>query len=56
MQDKDGEIKELRYLLWLHHGHMEYLYGDDGEIQCAKCFLDFKRDSIEIILERIHER
>ena len=54
-----GEIKEvekrknektLRYWLWLKHGHTE-LYGDDGEMQCQRCMLDFKRDSVERISE-----
>ena len=31
------EIKTLRELLWLNHGHMKYLYGDDGEMQCSFC-------------------
>ena len=41
------ENARLRYLLWLHHGHLDRLYGDDGELQCFPC--DFKRDSIEDI-------
>ena len=32
----------LRKLLWLRHG-CNGLYGDDGEMQCAKCMLDFRR-------------
>ena len=39
---------ELRKLLWLHHG-CDGLYGDDGEMQCNKCHIDFKRDTIEEI-------
>jgi len=36
--------KELRELLWLRHGcDFKYLYGDDGEMQCSKCQIDFKR-------------
>lgn len=38
----------LRKLLWQFHG-CSCLYGDDGEMQCAKCGLDFKRDSIDVI-------
>ncbi len=45
---KTIEERELRKLLWLHHG-CKNLYGDDGELQCAKCGLDFKRDQIETI-------
>ena len=43
-----GEELELRRLLWLHHGHSR-LYGDDGEMQCSECPLDFKRDPVERI-------
>ena len=33
-----------RRLLWFYHGcSTEHLYGDDGEMQCAKCLVDFKR-------------
>ncbi len=50
-----NENEVLRYLLWLNHGHFESLYGDDGELQCGKCRLDFKRDSIEIIKKRFDD-
>ncbi len=39
----------LRRLLWEHHASGHGLYGDDGEMQCNTCLLDFKRDSIEQI-------
>ena len=40
----------LRKLLWLRHGCSFFdLYRDDGEMQCCKCFIDFKRDSVELI-------
>ena len=39
---------ELRKLLWLHHGH-QGIYGDDGEMQCSRCRIDFKRDPIKVI-------
>lgn len=35
----------LRELLWLRHGH-DALYGDDGERQCPRCGVDFKRDPL----------
>ncbi len=59
MQQHDIELiqnenYELRYLLWLNHGcSMITLYGDDGELQCGKCMLDFKRDSIETIKNKL---
>jgi len=35
----------LRWLLWLRHGcNGASLYGDDGEMQCNTCMIDFKRD------------
>ncbi len=35
----------LRKLLWLRHGcPIHILYGDDGEMQCGNCGIDFKRD------------
>jgi len=48
---------KLRKLLWFHHGHSESLYGDDGEIQCnhPDCVLDFKRDSVELIVKRFDD-
>jgi len=47
------ENKKLRELLWLNHGcPIGMLYGDDGEMQCNKCMIDFKRDSIEDIINK----
>ncbi len=43
-----GENLTLRKLLWLHHGHAA-LYGDDGEMQCQQCPLDFKRATVQEI-------
>lgn len=35
---------EWRRLLWLKHGcGLAALYGDDGELQCHACKLDFRR-------------
>ncbi len=46
--------KELRKLLWLNHGcSITTLYGDDGEMQCSSCRMDFKRDSIDLISKRM---
>jgi len=45
----------LRRLLWLYHGHKEGLYGDDGEMQCAECRLDYKRDNIELIEKHFND-
>lgn len=47
----------LRRLLWLRHGCAHAaLYGDDGEMQCANCRIDFKRDATERIEEVFHRQ
>lgn len=50
MTDLEKENKILRELLWYRHGCDHHaLYGDDGEMQCNQCMIDFKRDpAIEI--------
>ena len=41
---------KIRKMLWLRHGcSIPALYGDDGEMQCSKCAIDFKRDSEDVI-------
>lgn len=44
---------ELRREWWLGHGHSNALYGDDGEMQCAKCvpMTDYKRDPLDKVRE-----
>jgi len=42
----DLDAQEVRRLLWLRHGcPTAALYGDDGEMQCGACLVDFKRMS-----------
>ncbi len=57
-QEKQRSENEwiLRRLLWEHHGcHSQYLYGDDGELQCHNqehefpFGIDFRRDSVRLI-------
>ena len=49
--NKDEAI--LRQLLWVRHGcSLDVLYGDDGEMQCGRCMIDFKRMSAEQIQQR----
>ena len=43
-----AENEKLRMLLWLRHGCTS-LYGDDGEMQCGSCIIDFKRDTADSI-------
>lgn len=48
----EAENSILRYLLWLRHGcDITSLYGDDGEMQCSKHGIDFKRLPAESIKE-----
>ena len=43
----------LRKLLWLRHGcPFPALYGDDGEMQCGNCRIDFKETSAQDIQKR----
>lgn len=47
----EAENSILRELLWIRHGcEISGLYGDDGEQQCGRCLIDFKRDSATKIL------
>lgn len=52
--DLERDNAELRRLLWLRHDpkHTAILYGDDGEMQCGECLLDFKRMSPKEIEQR----
>lgn len=45
---------QIREYLWLTHGHMG-LYGDDGEMQCSECGLDYKRDDLQIVVEKANK-
>lgn len=50
------DSERLRKLLWIRHGcSISALYGDDGELQCGRCLIDFKRltaEKIESIFQR----
>lgn len=48
---------EFRKWLWLNHGcDIGTLYGDDGEMQCGKCRLDFKKSTIDVLVRHIFEQ
>lgn len=52
--EEDAETSKLRLrkLLWLRHGcEVSALYGDDGEMQCSSCGIDFKRTCPEAIYD-----
>ena len=43
--------REIRLTIWLSHGcGLSYLYGDDGEMQCNACMIDFRRLPIKEII------
>ncbi len=45
------EEAAARKLAWLGHGHaLAYLYGDDGEMQCSLCGVDFKRAPMHLVI------
>lgn len=47
----EAENLQLRKLLWLNHGcSITALYGDDSEMQCGACAVDFKRWSMSAML------
>lgn len=56
----EKEIFILKQLLWLNHGCPSHaLYGDDGEMQCHACMVDFKRSdakAIEVAFNRRSEQ
>ena len=55
----EEDVAILRKFMWVNHGCSPHaLYGDDGEMQCGNCLLDFKRMPIKelnksIVKERI---
>ena len=53
----ETENFKFRQYLWCNHGcEFGAMYGDDGEMQCGSCLLDFKRDPASLIIERIIRR
>ena len=49
-RDAEAESAKLRELLWIRHRcSTAALYGDDGEMQCGVCLIDFKRQSVSSI-------
>ena len=52
------EENELRYMLFMQHSHdgsSACLYGDDGEMSCGVCHIDFVRDSVEMIKQKNYD-
>ncbi|MFN7999273.1 MAG: hypothetical protein U0Q18_36990 [Bryobacteraceae bacterium] len=54
--EKEREMA-TRKLLWLSHGHpLAALYGDDGEMQCARCtggHWDYRRAPLDELLKQV---
>lgn len=40
--------RKYRQQLWSSHGHAG-IYGDDGEMQCSECGVDYKRDPLATV-------
>ena len=49
------DIRKLRELLWLNHDRTRthVMYGDDGEMDCNTCMIDFRRDPVDEIANKI---
>ena len=46
--------RRVREFMWANHGcPLPNLYGDDGELQCNECMIDFRRMKIVDILEKV---
>lgn len=47
----------LRREWWLNHGHgAASLYGDDGEMQCFRCVVDYGRSPIRDLYRHVMTR
>ncbi len=55
LDDLEQKEQKFRFMLWMNHGHIKHvpLYGDDGEMQCPACMIDFKRDDPGVIMKKI---
>lgn len=49
---RKDEENNARRILWAYHGCIG-LYGDDGEQQCNRCRIDFKRDPLPTIIKKL---
>jgi hypothetical protein len=56
LRHHDAQVeREFRKTLWLNHG-CDALYGDDGEMQCGKCVVDFRRQPLGEIMAMVLQR
>ena len=50
------ENRKLRIFMWINHNircGLHTLYGDDGDMQCSNCGIDFKRWKVDDILLKL---
>jgi len=56
MQSALDDNRKLRRMLAIQHdGPKHMIYGDDGELQCGACMIDFRRDSVSDIERKLHD-
>jgi hypothetical protein len=47
----------IREVLWANHGcTLLSLYGDDGELQCGNCRMDFRREPLPFLIGTLMAR
>lgn len=51
----ETENQIFRRLLFASH-YCHGVYGDDGEMQCSGCNIDFKRDAAAVIEARVQQK
>jgi hypothetical protein len=53
---RDSSVQHIAEVWLLHgteHAPALALYGDDGEMSCNACLIDFKREPVGQIMERL---
>ncbi len=51
-----ADNRKLRYLLARQHDSATHrIYGDDGELQCSACWIDFRLDTVADIERKLYE-
>lgn len=51
-----ADNRKLRYLLARQHESATHrIYGDDGELQCGACWIDFRLDTVADIERKLYE-
>jgi len=56
IMELQSDNRKLRYLLARQHDSAKHMiYGDDGELQCSACWIDFRRDTVADIERKLYE-